>query len=64
MKRPMLVSGIATILGGAVLVSFGNTAAVVLLAVAVSVLILYFIKPLKLRDKIVIPAICISLMLA
>lgn len=64
MKRPMLVSGIATILGGAVLVSFGNTAAVVLLAVAVSVLILYFIKPLKLRDKIVIPAICISLILA
>lgn len=64
MKRPMLVSGIATILGGAVLVSFGNTAAVVLLALAVAVLILYFIKPLKLRDKIVIPAICISLILA
>lgn len=61
MKRPMLVSGIALALCNILLVHTGNIAALVLLAVSASVFVLYFIKPLRLRDKIIIPAICISI---
>lgn len=61
MKRPMLVCGVALAFTCAVLVSTGTVAAAFLLTLSASVLILYFIKPLKLRDKIIIPTICLSL---
>lgn len=61
MKRPMLVSGATLALCNILLVNTGNIAAFVLLAVAASVLFLYFVKPLNLRDIIIIPAICVSL---
>lgn len=63
MKRPMLVSGIALALSCAVLVFAGTYATAFLLIGAVAVFILYLIKPLKLRDKIIIPAICVSVLL-
>ena len=64
MKRPMLVSGIAVGLSCAILVLAGIGALPFLLLGAVSVLILYFIKPLKLRARIIIPAVCISVITA
>ncbi len=64
MKRPMLVSGTAIGLGTAFLVLFGIGALPFLLLGAVSVFILYFIKPLNLKDKIIIPTICISVFLS
>lgn len=60
MKRPMLVSGSAIGLSSAFLVLFGIGALPFLLLIAVSVFIIYFIKPFKLREKIIIPTICIS----
>ena len=60
MKRPMLVSGSAIGLSSAFLVFSGIRALPFLLLGAVSVFIIYFIKPLNLRDKIIIPTICIS----
>lgn len=60
MKRPMLVSGTAIGLSTAFLVIFGIGALPFLLPGAVSVFVIYFIKPLKLREKIIIPTICIS----
>lgn len=64
MKRPMLISGIAIGLSCALLVITGIGALPYLLLCAALVFILYFIKPLKLRDKIIVPAICISVILA
>ena len=64
MKRPMLVSGTAIGLSTAFLVLFGIGALPFLLPGAVSVFVIYFIKPLKLRDKIIIPTICISVFLS
>ncbi len=64
MKRPMLVSGTAIGLSSAILILMGIKALPFLLLGAVSVFALFFIKPLKLRDKIIIPAICISIVLS
>ena len=64
MKRPMLVSGTAIGLGTAFLVLFGIGALPVLLLGAVSVFVIYFIKPLKLKEKIIIPTICISVIIS
>lgn len=64
MKRPMLVSGTAIGLSTAFLVLSGIGALPFLLLGAVSVFIVYFIKPLKLKEKIIIPTICISVVLA
>ena len=64
MKRPMLVSGTAIGLSSAFLVFFGIGALPFLLLGAVSVFIIYFIKPLNLREKIIIPTICISVFLS
>lgn len=64
MKRPMLVSGTAIGLSTAVLVLFGTGALPFLLLGAVSVFVIYFIKPLGLREKIIIPTICISVFLS
>ena len=63
MKRPMLISGIAIGLSTAFLILFGIGALPFLLLGGVSVFVLYFIKPLKLREKIIIPTICISICL-
>ena len=64
MKRPMLVSGTAIGLSSAFLVLFGTGALPFLLLGAVSVFVIYFVKPLKLREKIIIPTICISVFLS
>ena len=64
MKRPMLVSGTAIGLSSAFLVLFGIGALPFMLLGAVSVFVIYFIKPLNLRDKIIIPTICISVFLS
>ena len=63
MKRPMLVSGTAIGLSSAFLVLAGIKALPFLLLGAVSVFVIYFIKPLKLKEKIIIPTICISIIL-
>ena len=60
----MLVSGTAIGLSSAFLVLFGIGALPFLLLGVVSVFVIYFIKPLNLRDKIIIPAICISVFLS
>ncbi len=64
MKRPMLVSGTAIGLSSAFLILMGIKALPFLLLGAVSVFVLYLIKPLKLREKIIIPTICISVFLS
>ena len=64
MKRPMLVSGTAIGLSSVSLVFLGIGALPFLLLGAVSVFVIYFIKPLKLREKIIIPTICISVFLS
>ncbi len=64
MKRPMLVSGTAIGLSSAFLVLSGISALPFLLLSAVSVFVIYFIKPFNLRDKIIIPTICISVILS
>ena len=64
MKRPMLVSGTAIGLSSAFLVLAGIRLLPILLLGAVSVFIIYFIKPLKLREKIIIPTICASIILS
>ncbi len=64
MKRPMLVSGTAIGLSTAFLVLFGIGALPILILGAVSVFVIYFIKPLKLREKIIIPTICISVIIS
>lgn len=61
MKRPMLVSGTAIGLSASFLVLFGIGALPFLLLGAVSVFVIYFIKSFNLRDKIIIPTICISI---
>lgn len=64
MKRPMLVSGTAIGLSTAFLVLLGIGVLPFLLLSAVLVFVIYFIKPLKLKEKIIIPTICISVILA
>ncbi len=59
MKRPMLISSISMTIVCAFLMLFSKTAAVVTVMLAVSVFIIYLIKPLKLRKHIIIPTICI-----
>ena len=63
MKRPMLISSITMAIVCAFLMLFSKFAAVVTVMLAVSVFIIYLIKPLKLRKYIIIPAICISAVL-
>lgn len=62
MKRPMLVSGSAIGLSSAFLVLFGIGALPFVLLGTASVLVIYFIKPFKLREKIIIPTICVSIL--
>ncbi len=64
MKRPMLVSGTAIGLSSAILVLLGIQALPFLILGAVSVFILYFIKPLNLKGKIIIPTFCISVIIS
>lgn len=64
MKRPMLVSGTAIGLSSAFLILMGIKALPFLLLGAVSVFVIYFIKPLNLKEKIIIPVICISVILS
>ncbi len=64
MKRPMLVSGTAIGLSSAFLILMGINALPFLLLGAVSVFVIYFIKPLNLKEKIIIPTICISIFLS
>lgn len=64
MKRPMLVSGSAIGLSSAFLVLFGMGALPFMLLSAASVFVIYFIKPFKLREKIIIPTICISVLVS
>lgn len=59
MKRPMLISSIAMALICAFLMLFSNIAAVVTALISVSVFIVYFIKPFKLRKYIAIPTVCV-----
>ncbi len=63
MKRPMLVSGTVTLLSCAVFMIYGTNAAIPLLVLSASVFVLYLVKPLGLRKKLVIPTICISILL-
>ena len=60
MKRPMLISSIAMTIVCIFLMLFSKTASVVTVMLAVSVFIIYLIKPLKLKKYIIIPVICIS----
>lgn len=64
MKRPMLVSGTAIGLSSIILVSAGIKSLIFLLLGTVSVFILYCIKPLNLRSKIIIPTICLSVVVS
>lgn len=64
MKRPMLVSGTAIGLSSAILISTGIKSLFFLLLGTVSVFVLYCIRPLKLRSKIIIPAICLSVVVS
>ncbi len=64
MKRPMLVSGTAIGLSSLFLVLAGIKFLPFLFLGAVSVFVIYFVKPLKLKDYIIIPAICISIVLS
>lgn len=64
MKRPMLVSGTAIGLSSVLLVLAGLKAIPFLFLGAVLVFVLYFLKPLKLKEKIIIPTICISIILS
>ena len=64
MKRPMLVSGIALALCCTALVCAGTKALLLLLILTATVFILYLLKPLRLRNKIIIPVICISVIFA
>lgn len=64
MKRPMLVSGTVMLLSCAVFTIYGTVAAISLLVLSASVFVLYLIKPLGLRKKLVIPTICISIILS
>lgn len=59
MKRPMLICGITLTAVSAFLILYSKTATLVTVILAASVLILYLIKPLKLRKHIIIPAVCI-----
>ncbi len=63
MKRPMLVSGTAIGLSSLFLVLAGIKFLPFMLLGAVLVFVIYFIKPFKLRDKIIIPTICISIII-
>ena len=60
----MLVSGTAIGFGTAFLVLFGMGALPFMLLGAVSVFVIYFIKLFKLREKIIIPTICISVIIS
>ena len=64
MKRPMLVSGTAIGLSSVILVSWGIKSLFFLLLGTASVFVLYYIKPLKLRGKIIIPAIRLSVIVS
>ncbi len=59
MKRPMLVTGITTIVISVLLLLF-KSAYTIVLSVSAVVLIFYFIKHFKLRKHVIIPTICIT----
>lgn len=63
MKRPMLISGISLALSCCIFAFSGIRAAITLAIAGALVFILYFIKPLNLKDKIIIPVICFSVIL-
>lgn len=60
MKRPMLISSIVLTIVCAILILFSKIATSVIILLAVSAFIIYFIKPLNLRQYIIIPTVCIS----
>ncbi|MBO5065636.1 MAG: ComEC/Rec2 family competence protein [Clostridia bacterium] len=64
MKRPMLISGITIAISCIFLILFSKIAYVVVPVLAVSVFILYFIKPLKLKKFVFLPLICVCALLA
>lgn len=59
MKRPMLISSITVAVVCAFLMLFSHYAAIVTVLLAVSVIIIYSIKPFKLRKYIAVPTACI-----
>lgn len=63
MKRPMLISGITMALVSIFLILFSKIASVVVIALAVSVFVLYFIKPLKIKKYVFLPLICVCALL-
>lgn len=64
MKRPMLVAGVTVAVTSALLLYFEEAALVCAVALAASVLILFPIKPLKLRKYIIIPTVAVSVFVA
>ena len=64
MKRPMLISGITIAIVSIFLILFSKIATAIVIALAVSVFVLFFIKPLKLKKHIILPFICVCAILA
>lgn len=64
MKRPMLVAGVTVAVTSALLLFFEEAALVCAVALAASVLILFLIKPLKLRKYIALPVIAAGILLS
>ncbi len=63
MKRPMLVSGVTMSIVAAVLTNFSKTGTIVMLLCGALAFILFFIKPLRLRRFIMLPAVSLSAIL-
>lgn len=60
----MLISGITIAIVSIFLILFPKIATFIVVAISAAVLILYFIKPLKLKKHIILPFICISAIIA
>ena len=63
MKRPMLISGITMLIVAAILMIFSTEGAIVMLLTGALAFVLYLIKPLKLRQFIIIPTITLAIVL-
>ncbi len=60
MKRPMLVSGITTLIVSALLMNFSKVGAIVMLLTGALAFVLFLLKPLNLRQFVIIPAISLA----
>ena len=63
MKRPMLIAGITIAIVSIFLILFSKLAAFIVIALAVSAFVLYFIKPLNLKKYIVLPLVSVYALL-